>query len=641
MKNSITILVCALLSMFTLSSMAQTIEVLPQYGVQWGGGIEVDLNNNGALDLLYGGIGREKHFLKDAEGNEVETEFFTWMFMFNPTTKKYEIKPTNIQNSDRAHFIPVDFNGDGNMDILASEHARTALYGGGIYEGKGDGTFEKKTLTFSDPAYRFRPVAVAAADFNNDARLDIVAIGYEDVAGVVTYSSAVLINKGNYNFEVTNTELLQEYKLALATVKVLDHNNDGYMDFFISANCDNPEKNGGARVLADIFENLGREAPGEFFRLNLGTGTILQKANGGLDIADFNADGWLDFAIHGEGGAGTGEPTSGDIWASISHVYLNSKNGSYQEKVQPNFLKDLRPLNSNGMSTRTIDWNGDGHYDLFIPGWNPTPESGTQAGYLLLNNGTATFGTPTRVPGASETIVLFPDWNGDGIRDYFITGYSIDPMFYKTEEERGKTAAVMNNPRTVANERPAAPANPQATVTNNVVTLSWGAATDKETPAAALSYEYFIKDSSGKLYTSTRSFVGGNRDGVRKVVDLGNAMLNKTIRLSNLLPGTYQWGVQAIDASYDGSVFASGPAFTVTQTGLENNLESYFNIVYKKNAFTINSEKSANIEVFAPNGLLIASATDVQQYTSVLPRGVYLVKITIERKSAIRKVVVN
>ncbi|NJK85515.1 MAG: hypothetical protein HC906_05675 [Bacteroidales bacterium] len=92
------------------------------------------------------------------------------------------------------------------------------------------------------------------------------------------------------------------------------------------------KQNDGARVIADIFINNDEE-PGTFYRAFIGDNGVFQKGNGGVDFADFNNDGFLDFALHGEGGEGTGEPTSGDIWQCISHVYINQKDGSFLEKI--------------------------------------------------------------------------------------------------------------------------------------------------------------------------------------------------------------------------------------------------------------------------------------------------------------------
>lgn len=635
MKHLILLLTSAV---FAFSAAAGTPEILKQYGYCNPGGAEIDLNNDGNLDLIIGGLATDKAFVTDPNGNDVETDHTTQVLLYNATSKTYQLATSNILNSDRAQFISADLNGDGIMDIVAAEHNLGVLYGGGVYEGKGDGTFEKKTLTFDDTTYPFKPVAVAVADVNNDALPDIIAIGYEKISDVVVSSSAVLINKGNYSFNVTSKDLLQEYNLALATVKVLDYNNDGYMDFFVSANCDNKESNGGARVLADIFANLGADEPGAFYRLSLGDATIYQKANGGLDIADFNSDGWLDFAIHGEGGEGTGEPETGS-WTCISHVYMNLKNGSFADKVQANFSADLRPLNSSGMSTRAFDWNGDGFSDLFIPGWNPAPETATQAGFYYLNDGTGTFGTANRIPGGSEISLFFPDWNGDGIKDYFMTGQSWDGTYFP-EGQNARTAAVVLNESAVVNVRPTAPTNLNAAVTGNAVVLSWDAATDTKTPANGLSYEFYIKGSNGKIYNSCRSHIGGSLDGVRKVMDLGNAMMNKTISLQAIPNGTYTWGVQAIDASYDGSAFANG-SFSIGASALDDQKIQSVSIFAKDNKLTVNAQTPSTIDVFAVSGIRIANAIGVKTFSCNLAKGSYIVKVVANNQTTVQKIMIK
>lgn len=625
-------------ALFALSSMAQTIEVIPEYGTAYGGGVEVDLTNNGHLDLLFGGLGKTKHYLPDADGNDVETEKYTWFLAYNPTTKKFEKKETNLLAGDRPNFKVADFNGDGIMDILLTEHGRDIFYKPGIYIGKGDGTFEKQEMTFDDPSFEFRPVAVNVADFNNDGLVDIVAIGYETVGGVKTNRSAVLINKGNYQFDVTNVEMLGEYQLALVFVKVFDYNNDGYMDFIVSGNCDNCIS-GSHLSYTEIFANLGEDAPGEFYPLSIGDGMVKTKALGGLDIADFNGDGWLDFAIHGEG-VGTGEPSSGDKYACVSHVYINQKNGTFADRAQANFPPDIRPLNTTGISTRTIDWDGDGSYDLFVGGWNPNP-TGTQAGFYYLNNGAGTFGAGNRIPGGSELSILFPDWNGDGKRDYFMTGQSWDNAFY-TEEQKGRTSAVVLNAKTSVNERPNAPTGLNTTINKDKVTLKWNAATDKETPAAALSYEFYLK-RNGKLYNSCLSHIGGSLDGVRKVLDHGNAMLNKSITLYDLPDGAYEWGVQAIDASYDGSVFANGTTFIIGEgNSIEDVEQAAYEISSSDNILSFGSQLPATVNIFSIAGVLIDSRNEIQSFTTTLAQGVYIVKVTFDNKpESVRRILIK
>jgi hypothetical protein len=213
-------------------------------------------------------------------------------------------------------------------------------YDGGVYTNNGDGTFTKLDW----PLYE-KTNAGAFADFNNDGHIDYVGISV-DLDG-----SFVYMNNGDDTFEQTNGEVFGEYQFGIPYLEVIDFNNDGFMDIFITSNVDNPEANAGARVISDVFINNDEE-PGTFYRAFIGDNGVFQKGNGGVDFADFNNDGWIDFALHGEGGAGTGEPGPGeDEWASISHVYINQGDGTFLDTPQPDFRADLRPLNSSGKGT--------------------------------------------------------------------------------------------------------------------------------------------------------------------------------------------------------------------------------------------------------------------------------------------------
>ena len=135
--------------------------------------------------------------------------------------------------------------------------------------------------------------------------------------------------------------------------------------------------------------------------------------------------------------------------------------------------------------------------------------------------------------------------------------------------------------------RPAAPTALKAQVEDNTVALSW-------TPAATaqknVTYEYFIKDANGKIYNGATSFIGGDKDGVRKVLREGNAFMNTKLTLNNIPAGDYTWGVQTIAADLQGSTFATG-TFTVTKQ-----LDGISNMNQKAavaNIFTIDGKRVA------------------------------------------------
>lgn len=628
-----------LLAFLSVGLFAQTHVVHKELGQAWGGGSSVDFDGDGDLDFyIAGNKDNPREPLLDGDGNPMDVDndgvadtTERWQRLYMLTDAGFVETTTNLRIVDRANLDWADVNGDGLVDLYGLEHSfGDPWYHGGVYANNGDGTFSKLDW----PLYE-KTNAGAFADFNNDGHIDYIGISVDSA------QSFVYMNQGDDTFIKTNGEVFGEYKFGIPYLEVADFNNDGLTDVFITSNCDNPATNNGARVICDIFINNDEE-PGTFYRAFIGDNGVNQKGNGGVDIADFNGDGYLDFALHGEGGAGTPEPVGGE-WECISHVYINQQNFIFLDKPQPAFRADLRPLNSSGVATRTFDWNNDGNYDLIITGWEPEPGSGTQAGYLFTGDGAGNFIEGGRVPGGSETVVLFNDWNGDGVMDYLTSGHCWDNMWY-AEEETGRTASVYFNTNTSSpNVRPSAPENLSSTVDNGSITLSWDAATDDKTASASLSYEYYLKDADGNYVMAPASIVGGDNDGVRMVLKHGNLFMNNEITLNNLEPGDYTWSVQAVDASYEGSVWASEAALqilevSVKQSMLESKLKVYTQ--YDMLVVKLDIENTGIISIYNMTGQLIESELFDGDFSTRLSNGVYVVKVDHDGDVASRKIMI-
>jgi hypothetical protein len=636
-----------MVALVSMGLFSQTHVVHMELGQAWGGGAEVDIDGDGDLDFyIAGNKNNPMEPLLDPDGNPIDYEndgvpdtTERWQRLYLLTEAGFTETSTNLRVVDRANLSWADINGDGLVDLFATEHSFNDYdkpddpwYNGGVYTNNGDGTFNKLDW----PLYE-RSNAGAFGDFNNDGHMDYVAIS-ADSAG-----SFVYMNNGDDTFTQTNGDVLGEYKFGIPYLELADFNNDGLVDIFITSNCDNPATNAGARVICDVFINNDEE-PGTFYRTFIGDNGVNQKGNGGVDIADFNSDGYLDFALHGEGGAGTPEPAGGG-WECISHLYINQQDGSFVDKPQPNFRADLRPLNSSGVATRTIDWNQDGNYDLILSGWEPEPGPVTQTGYFFAGDGAGNFTEGVRVPGGSETIILFNDWNGDGVLDFLSSGHCWDAMWYTPDVEVGRTASVFFNTNTSApNTRPGAPANLASEVGTGKVTLSWDAGTDDNTAADALSYEYYLKDGSGNFVMAPASHVGGDLDGVRMILNHGNLFLNKELELHDLAPGEYTWSVQAIDASYEGSAWAAEASFTITNVSVEQNpLEKQLKVYTRYNELVVqlDSHAKAKLSVFNLLGQEMDRALMDGEYRSSLPSGVYAVKVESQGHICTRKVVIE
>lgn len=557
----------------------------PVWGAYNASAVAVDLDNNGYRDLVLAGIG--SNITNYAGVNSWEKERFCRVALFNTTTKRWKIagfrdpnKPdkNGLNVSDRPSLSACDINQDGIMDIVAFESSGLdydnepmidKVSREGIFLGKGDGTFVQFTPTFIDAEgntvnFDLRSILSAdVADFNNDGLIDIVGIGYRRNGGAaVTYPEAnvVLLNRGGGRFEVTHFlsddyvtaygQKKQKYHFECGQVQAYDFNNDGYVDFFVNANSNDRNvlgtTNGTSTHFSEIFLN-DPEHPGQFRRLNIGSMGIPAMSEGGVAIADYNNDGLPDFFFSGW----TGNGRQQYVW----RVYQASlgTDGALKYTSRGNSgLPEMRNQNSTATQYGAMDWDGDGNFDIFNLGWS-TRES-MQTCFISLGTGTGSFKESARMGGGSEGCVAFIDWNGDGVNDFAMAGQTSDTKFYKNIDGLTRMFSTTKNPN-AAPARPAAPTLREPVVAaNGSVTLAWE---ENEASKKNVTFEYYVRDAEGHTVAGGNSFIGGDKDGVRKVNQPGNAYNSRTVTL-HLPDGTYTYGVQTVDAALQGSQFATG-----------------------------------------------------------------------------------
>ena len=570
----------------TISSLDQTL------ANDYASGLEIDLNNDGIKEIIVSGqpqwAAAGQTTLQDLEGNEYEVDRKTWVLKWNGSG--YDKQEIGTQADRlfgiRGTLIPADFNGDGLTDLYIAAEGYDYT---GVYLMDENGHFAKDpnyaVFDYEGNEVEWYPRSADVADFNCDGLPDIVTIGWSGVGGVRQANCGVLINQGDGTFKnglepgvMGNGDV--DYELALCVVRAFDLNKDGFADFAYLGNVDNGElaqtKSGRAvpRTFVTMI-NMGAQDEGSvaFYDLELGTSVSYQFGRGNLTFADFNCDGTPDIFVTGEA---PGDSPSSDEWGYYPQLLTGSISGPDKDIAFTDVTsfvargRDIRPLNENNIGVRAIDYNADGFYDLFYLGWSPgmLDNSGaTQAGWFLPGS-TAGLTTYQRIPGASEQGIFFLDYGVEGALNYTFTGYHGDSQYFDGETfPGGRSMVFTKNPWSVA-ARPDAPTAPTAEVDGNSVKLSW-------TPAASskknVTYEYYLKNkATGKIYNGATSFIGGDKDGVRKVLREGNAFMNTELNLK-LADGTYEWGVQTINAALRGSVFANGQDIVV---GDGNNIKN-------------------------------------------------------------------
>lgn len=539
--------------------------ITKSWGFKNGGAVTVDLNNDGYQDIVAGG----STSVQNSATGETTQKNISYLALFSPTTHKWtktSKTPPFYELTESPSLVPCDINNDGWMDIIAFDQSNIESddITEGIFLGNGNGTFTAAEFSILNSngthASNFNIKAACNAeiiDVDNDGRLDIILAGHqgEENYNIILHNQSDNATSLSFKIEPYDTE----YLLREAIIQPADLNNDGLQDFVISAVVDGKEDQ---VRFTDVFMN-NPDQYGHFIRLGLGEkgADIKRKSNGTLQVADFNNDGWLDILLAGQGEASSGEATA------RQRIYANKKTEIPSfSAISSELQTDIYTLSSSANnSAGIIDWNGDGYYDVMLGG----TKSNVFCGMLYLNDGNGRLKRSITIPGALGASIIFPDYNGDGRKDFLLIGETKDKN-YLSAEQYGDNAILCYNLLPPIS-RPEAPLNPSVSQQDGIVTLSW------EMPASAkqgFTYEVYIKDETGNLLCSTPSFIGDTKDGIRKVNRPGRIGPKTEWTFRPIKPGTYTWGVQTIDATYTGSVFANGPQFTITEEDIANGITS-------------------------------------------------------------------
>ncbi|MEG2598709.1 MAG: T9SS type A sorting domain-containing protein [Muribaculaceae bacterium] len=555
----------------------------------------------------------------------------------------------------QGNFQFVDYNNDGKMDMIvksrniADEWKNTSF----ILENGGS-AFAVKGLNTIFPIENAYKQAVQAIDYNNDGNVDIIYYGadgdglpkqlYKNTGGAFVLET---------NFNAMFADCIEE-TLYTGMITVADFNNDGFQDFatFTAGKTrdviifQNNVGNGSfTEVTSDAFTGLGGNSSitaGDFdnngkmdIAINgwgtTGTATkvILNKGNGEftpvdlpiigaekghISCADFNGDGLLDIFFQGES-------YDGVTWGKDVVVSFNTGDmeSPFTDRVVLAGVKAAKGCNE------WADVNGDGIIDILTVG-----DGSTQV-VCALNNNNGTFSMQKFVISkgfrSGSTLSAF-DYDSDGHIDVAAIGYS---------DEGGPEFAVYHNKgNNTANTKPTAPSNLTSVVDNGVITFSWDAGSDKETPANMLRYNVVVKTKDSKIISLVPADL---TTGALKIANVNASLINKTYSLRLAKDDVAEWGVQTIDASKDVSAFAF--ATTAGVDGINADKAQLFSST--NGVITILGDEAAQVIVCDMTGREIANET-VQAgaiLSTTLNPNIYLVKAITTSNNQISKIIVK
>ena len=286
-----------------------------------------DYNSDGKKDLVTLNI----------EGNFLHFYFFTKKRNDDFELSGDKIIPLKNPKIIRTNFIPVDFDKDGDTDIMLIE-----------YYGKGNETGEITLLENSLLGNRWSidnslasstrswNMFAIFADFNDDDLNDIFVF-------TKWRKNILLYNSENGFSDVTETRLPTSTNDEVRTAGSFDYDNDGVLDLLLFTD----------QKHFELFENNGK---GFFTRAEAKTGlnslqvnTKIQEASH-LSFGDLNNDGFTDFILTVIKGV-----------ENKSYVLLNRKGKSFylgNDEISLN-IKHAR-------NTLITDFDGDGDLDIYV-----------------------------------------------------------------------------------------------------------------------------------------------------------------------------------------------------------------------------------------------------------------------------------
>jgi len=274
-------------------------------------------------------------------------------------------------------IVAADLNGDGNADIVTF---------GGVYLGKGDGTFQPP-LSLDIETSDAQQTTLAIADFNGDGRADLAWAS--PVNGQTSGVVGIMLGKGDGTFQPS----IQTTIAAGGVIAAGDFNHDGRADVAVTNGA-----NGAYSSLSILLGNGdGTLQTPAVYQLTATPQTIV--------IADFNGDGRDDIAVGGyAGGQNTTQSDSGVI-----SVLISNPDGSLQPAI-------AYPIPAPATDLVAGDFNGDGRIDLAAE-YGPAGSVAGAALYLMLGNGDGTMQNAVLQPGAWFSTLAVGDFNRDGRTD--------------------------------------------------------------------------------------------------------------------------------------------------------------------------------------------------------------------------------
>ncbi len=348
------------------------------------GAAMVDFDRDGRLDLLSLNGGGPDFVYRQLADHSFQEVTMAWGFDY-----------AGAATAQSWAAVAADFDGDGDPDVFIGT--------GGFYEQESNrllrndlatlGRFTDVTGASGAAQNASKAFGAAALDYDNDGLLDLFYTEAFDESGS---SLHLLRNLGGLVFQ----EVTQSAGISIGGqfrgCSAGDFDNNGWMDIAVG-------HQGGPNVL---LRNLG---DGTFDDVAGPLGVATPGPNFGMNLEDFNNDGWLDIYIPQRPAAG-----------SAGKLFMNTGAGFVDISTSVGFE------NVQEMGHNTGDIDSDGYPDIFIGSGSMTiPDDDILWGIVpggegvVARNLTATSGMDSTFAARTHGSV-FGDYDDDGDVDLYV-----------------------------------------------------------------------------------------------------------------------------------------------------------------------------------------------------------------------------
>ncbi len=312
--------------------------------------------------------------------------------------------------------IAGDIDNDGLSDIYLTGEGDPIMGVGQspnrLYRNNGDGTFSDITEK-AGVAGAATSWSAAFADINNDGYLDLFVTSPGSLAKQERHRNKLYLNNGDATFTDISASAGVDRDSGSCAATFSDYDDDGFIDLFVG-DCNDIQirpqlvslyRNNGNLTFSDVTDKAGLHRLGAWM---------------GFAVADYNNDGYQDVFATNVGPVQAGNPE-----IARSALYRNNGDGTFSNVEEQAGVAEL----IWGWGASALDFNNDGHEDIFFAGSFPISFFGVigpglgNPGTLYMNEGAMTFhkvSLPIDLSNEYSSGVAVADFDNDGFQDIVV-----------------------------------------------------------------------------------------------------------------------------------------------------------------------------------------------------------------------------